>query len=108
MPLLWCSFADPDKPKGKQFLGVVITEAADVDEASSKFWKLRINPGGEILASKLPEDSMEAKFPLDKLLSEDDLRRLSGKEPEKLQDNPELLKQVQGLKCGSPGHGRLN
>lgn len=46
----WMSFCDPDKPKGQQFLGVVVVEAPGFMHAHQKAWSLGINPGGEIQA----------------------------------------------------------
>ena len=46
---LWClSFCDTDLPKGKQFLGVIITDAAYLTDASTKTHALGINPGGQV------------------------------------------------------------
>ncbi len=103
MPLLWCSFADPTKTKG--FLGVIITEAADIRAAVGKCDKLGINPGGELLTQVLPTDCDEAKYPRDVLLCDADLRGLSGQAPKKLKDSPRLVKQYQKLKCSGPGPG---
>ena len=107
MPLLWCSFADSDKPKGKRFLGVVITEAADVDEASDKCWKLGINPGGEMLAFPMPPDCDEAKnHPHDVLLTQEQVEARGAKD---LNDCPPAVQEeLDKLQCGGPGHGRLN
>jgi hypothetical protein len=46
----WMSFCDPDKPKGEQFLGVVITKAPGLMHARQRAWMFGINPGGEIQA----------------------------------------------------------
>ena len=46
----WMSFCDPNKPKGEQFLGVVITKATGLMHAHQRAWMLGINPGGEIRA----------------------------------------------------------
>jgi hypothetical protein len=78
--LYWLSFADPDKPKGEQFLGVSIvrvTKAEAINEAldlamngrpaphnqeafwlaaaARKAWRLKINPGGEMAALRLDD-----------------------------------------------------
>lgn len=47
--LWWLSFADPHKPKGEQFLGVAIVQAASMKLAVSRTWELQINPGGEVI-----------------------------------------------------------
>lgn len=46
--LWWLSFADPDLPRGRQFLGVVVVRADDMKDAMQKAWRLGINPGGEV------------------------------------------------------------
>lgn len=47
---MWLSFCDPDKPKGEQFLGVVIMWAPGLAHAIDRAWKLGINPGGQVLS----------------------------------------------------------
>ena len=44
----WLSFCDPDKPKGTQFLGVIIVDAKGLFHAHHQINMLGINPGGEI------------------------------------------------------------
>lgn len=74
MTWVWLSFADPDKPKGTQFLGVAIVEGEDVVDGAAEAHRLGINPGGEVLGYPLPDglvvhedfrnrllDSLEAK-----------------------------------------------
>lgn len=72
--LLWLSFCDATKPKGEQFLGVVIIGATDVVEASRKAWNLGINPGGEIKSVELPPDCYVPEKAQNKLLSKQGLR----------------------------------
>lgn len=50
----WLSFADPHRPQGSQFLGVVIVEAEGDMEAFAKTNVLGVNPGGEIQYVPLP------------------------------------------------------
>jgi hypothetical protein len=52
----WLSFADPDKPKGSQFLGLVIIEADDPEGAIQEAHRKRINPGGEVAMTRVPDD----------------------------------------------------
>lgn len=52
----WLSFCDTDKPAGKAFLGVAIVEADDLETAVSEAWDKEVNPGGEVLAMKLPSE----------------------------------------------------
>ena len=47
MTLFWLSFADAHRPRGSQFLGVAIVEAANFKAAIDVAWKLGCNPGGE-------------------------------------------------------------
>jgi len=61
----WLSFCDPDKPAGEQFLGVAIVEAEPgstdretVARAIRRAWALNINPGGEVMTTCLPDDSL--------------------------------------------------
>lgn len=46
--LHWLSFCDPQRPKGKQFLGVVIVWAYGFVDAADKAHRMGINPGGEV------------------------------------------------------------
>lgn len=71
---LWMSFCDPKKPKGKQFLGVIITKAMGLTHAMRKTHKLGINPGGEIKAFEIPPNKIKSEH-LDCLMSKDDLQR---------------------------------
>jgi hypothetical protein len=52
----WLSFADPDRPKGDQFLGATLIEADDAMDAVRKAWKAGLNPGGEVLIGEVPDD----------------------------------------------------
>ncbi len=45
----WLSFADAGKPRGEQFLGVVILQARDSRHAHMESHRLGLNPGGEVL-----------------------------------------------------------
>lgn len=52
----WLSFVDPHKPEGERFLGVIITMAGGISEATQKLWDMGINPGGEVKAYPYPDD----------------------------------------------------
>jgi hypothetical protein len=53
----WLSFADGERPKGEQFLGVVIVGEADsIVGASILAHALGINPGGEVLGAPIPPE----------------------------------------------------
>jgi hypothetical protein len=75
----WLSFADPDKPRGKQFLGVAIIEASTPPlEAIAKTSRLGINPGGEVVGYLVNlEDYCAAD--IDRLLTESEALRLGNK-----------------------------
>src|ERR1700723_220414 len=51
----WLSFCDPDKPKGTQFLGVIIVKAHGITDALTKCNAMLINPGGEVSGLTLPD-----------------------------------------------------
>lgn len=51
---LWMSFADAHKPKGQQFLGVLLIKAENILEAAKQAHARGLNPGGEVLATPLP------------------------------------------------------
>jgi len=81
MRTYWLSFCDADRPKGRQFLGVVIVDvsAADADEALAIWnathvapmhdqvdgpwiaaamracWQAGVNPGGEIASLRIDD-----------------------------------------------------
>lgn len=44
----WLSFADPNKPAGSQFLGVVLVEASSFEAAFMAVNLAGVNPGGEV------------------------------------------------------------
>lgn len=101
----WLSFADPDRPEGTQFLGVVILDVDETDVAASegittairashglpplddpedqwmsgavyKSHRLKVNPGGQVLAMRLddaPRWPASKDVPRDQLLSWDAL-----------------------------------
>lgn len=70
----WLSFADPNKEPGEQFLGVIITLAGGIGEATQKLWDMGINPGGEVKAYPYPEDEEPPPEEYrNKLLSRDQL-----------------------------------
>lgn len=69
---LWMSFCDPERPKGQQFLGVVILRTKGVAHAIAKTWQLGINPGGEVMSYTTdPGDIKPEHF--DRLLSHAEL-----------------------------------
>lgn len=71
--VFWMSFADPDKPKGEQFLGVIITRALGAAHAMVKTHQLGINPGGEIYCIALEDASDIRPEHFDRLLKTNEL-----------------------------------
>ena len=67
------SFRDTQKPKGDQFLGVIITRAIDINDAILKTKILGTNPGGEIQCYEI--EDMENCDCQDKLLNVEQLRK---------------------------------
>ena len=75
--LFWLSFCDATRPQGQQFLGVIITRAADHLSAIQKTHKLGINPGGEVrFCGEVCPDEGSKKYKEDVLLSKDELKEL--------------------------------
>ena len=54
MTLYWLSFSDLDRPKGSQFLGAAIVEAANFIAAVVRARELGCNPGGECQGGECP------------------------------------------------------
>jgi len=102
MRRFWLSFADDDRPKGQQFLGVCIVEVTE-DEAARikdelrvrfprhgegaewmaaatrKAWTLGCNPGGEVATADItdmPLPNGATTWPLNRLLQKDELQQL--------------------------------
>ena len=70
----WLSFADPNLPKGTQFLGVVIIECIDIADGVAKAHSLGINPGGEVKGIEIPGEVTSAYC--NKLLSKKEMEDL--------------------------------
>lgn len=69
---LWMSFCDTDKPKGQQFLGVVIMWSPGLAHAIDRSWKLGINPGGEVMSYVTDPSNIKAEH-FNRLLSKQEL-----------------------------------
>jgi hypothetical protein len=72
MPWYYLSFADPNKPKGTQFLGAIVIEASDAKDAIWRTHLIGENPGGEVMTWEidiLPPEEYRAR-----LLSLEDIR----------------------------------
>lgn len=73
----WLSFADPNLPKGSQFLGVAIVEASDFMMAVMQANLLDINPGGEVQGSPVPpENAAYIKDWTNRLLSMEEIKKI--------------------------------
>lgn len=60
--MLWyLSFADPQLPRGHQFLGVSVIEACSAVSAYEKSVLLKLNPGGEVKMASIPFEN-ETEF----------------------------------------------
>lgn len=55
MMQIWCSMADPDLPKGSQFLGAVVVEAQGPATATHELNMRGLNLGGEIAFVGIPD-----------------------------------------------------
>lgn len=83
LPWWWLSFADGEKPKGEQFLGACLVQGATLPDAIKEAWRLKINPGGEVMSGELggyPVDVPEKWA--NRLLSHEDMVKM-GMEPER-------------------------
>lgn len=68
----WISFCDGSKPKGTQFLGVVIVRAKGFAGAIKRAWDIGINPGGEAQGYETDPSGIAPEH-MDRLLSKSDL-----------------------------------
>lgn len=64
-PWFWMSFADPNAPKGSQFLGAVLLQATVGGDPISTSFFLGLNPGGEIMFGEVPHQEMVDAVPAD-------------------------------------------
>lgn len=55
-PWYWLSFADAGRPKGEQFLGVLVIQAPSFEAAVWRSHRDQLNPGGECRGDALPAD----------------------------------------------------
>ena len=70
----WLSFADPDKPKGEQYLGVVIVQGINPRDAHMRSHELGLNPGGEMIAMRMDHEPDEQY--VNRILTEAEAREL--------------------------------
>ena len=72
----WLSFADPERPKGEQFLGAAIVPGYNMGSAVLAAHMLGCNPGGEVQGFPiLPDADIPDGF-RDRLLSREDIDEL--------------------------------
>lgn len=71
--LWWLSFCDTSKPKGLQFIGIIIIPAINFIQAVAKTHVLNINPGGEIEGVELPSSVKISSEYQNRLLSKKEL-----------------------------------
>ncbi len=76
-PWWWLSFADPARPKGRQFLGAAIVQGADIKDAVSRTWSLVVNPGGQIQYVEIPAALLPPEDMRGRLLGREDAERLA-------------------------------
>lgn len=72
----WLSFADPARPKGTQFLGVVILRGESFGDAFLRSHLLGLNPGGEIVGVEIPADRVPPARYRMRLLSREEAESL--------------------------------
>lgn len=77
--LWWLSFADSSRPKGEQFLGVVIVRGFDMMQAVLVASRLGLNPGGGIRGFQIPEDYAAEKWH-GRLLTREDCQALEAEQ----------------------------
>lgn len=93
----WLSFCDDDRPRGDQFLGVVVVDVTADDAAialamhpsmhdqengpwvvaaSLAAWHAKVNPGGSVASVRIDGDARSAGYPRLTLLSRADVAAL--------------------------------
>ena len=75
-PWWWLSFADGNRPKGRQFLGVAIVQAYSFPIAVGVAHMLGINPGGEVMGYPVPPGRVVPGPFREQLLSRADIAEL--------------------------------
>lgn len=69
---LWMSFCDPERPKGSQFIGVIIMREKGIAHAINRTWAMGINPGGEVMSYETDDSDILPEH-FNKLLTKDEL-----------------------------------
>ena len=69
----WLSFCDASRPRGEQFLGACIVDAASPKDAFDETVRCGINPGGEALIVPAPEGQVVDRRWKGRLLSRADV-----------------------------------
>lgn len=76
--LWWLSFADPNLPRGMQFLGACVVYGFDVATAARSAHIAGCNPGGEVCGWEIPKSLADA-IPLkwrERLMQVSDIERM--------------------------------
>ena len=78
MTYFYMSFCDPDKPKGSKFLGALVIQGSDFDQALKKSWRLDLNPGGEIMFFEVPKSFEHRVTPdlVNRLLTKEEVEEI--------------------------------
>jgi len=76
MTWYYLSFADASRPKGEQFLGGLVIEAANAEDAPMLAWLIGENPGGEVLIVEIEHVPPERYR--GRLLGKEQLREIGG------------------------------
>lgn len=58
MAWFWLSFADPDRPKGTQFLGACLVQGTSFMDAIQQAHMTGLNPGGEVQGFEVPQERL--------------------------------------------------
>lgn len=66
--VMWLSFCDNAKPKGKRFLGVIVINALGLSDAILKTHAMGINPCGEVVSFVMGDEEIKPEH-FNKLLS---------------------------------------
>jgi hypothetical protein len=67
MTTFWLSFADQDKPRSEQFLGVAVFDLDETERRLSAVdiirhsWKIGVNPGGSVAISEVSDERIKAE-----------------------------------------------
>ncbi len=89
----YLSFCHADRPEGDRFVGGCYVYAQSIDDAVRQAWRLKINPGGEVLTIKVPDTYKVPQHLRHKLISKAELEA----------EGPIQRMDTTGMKCGECG-----